>query len=95
MGVAMHNATVQQLLTTVSPNSNSTIVMMQPEAEFVSKHNADLFCSPWLPFITPLAAQIPVVSSQGQTKQWMPSGHFPLLQMMSNDTTGHQMLITD
>ncbi|GFX01897.1 hypothetical protein TNCV_370861 [Trichonephila clavipes] len=37
--VVMHNATVkQQHLTTVSPNSNPTTVILQIEAEFVSKH---------------------------------------------------------
>ncbi|GFV67494.1 hypothetical protein TNCV_4621751 [Trichonephila clavipes] len=35
----MHNATVQQPPTTVPPNSNPTIVMLQAEARFVSKHN--------------------------------------------------------
>ncbi|GFX00448.1 hypothetical protein TNCV_2090981 [Trichonephila clavipes] len=31
----MHNATVQQPLTTMSPNLNTTIVMLQAEARFV------------------------------------------------------------
>ncbi|GFU40703.1 hypothetical protein TNCV_3230681 [Trichonephila clavipes] len=34
----MHNATVQQHLTTVSPNSNPIIIMLKAEEEFVSKH---------------------------------------------------------
>ncbi|GFX97647.1 hypothetical protein TNCV_2842071 [Trichonephila clavipes] len=56
------NATVQQLLTTVSPNSNPTIVMLQTEAGFISKHNIIPFRCSCPPFITPLAA--PVDSSQ-------------------------------
>ncbi|GFY26295.1 hypothetical protein TNCV_24931 [Trichonephila clavipes] len=43
-GLAMHNATVQQPLTTVSSNSNTTIVMLQAEVGFVSKHNVAHAC---------------------------------------------------
>ncbi|GFW11749.1 hypothetical protein TNCV_1082951 [Trichonephila clavipes] len=53
------NATVQQPLTKVSPNSNPTVV--QIEVGFVSKPNV----APCPPFIAPLAVQMPVVSSQG------------------------------
>ncbi|GFW13548.1 hypothetical protein TNCV_1210141 [Trichonephila clavipes] len=68
----MHNTTVQQSVTKVSPNSNPTIVMLQAEAGFISKCNATPFCCPCLPFIAPLAAQTPVVSSQGKVgvAQW-------------------------
>ncbi|GFX30576.1 transposable element Tc3 transposase [Trichonephila clavipes] len=59
----MRNATVQQYLTTVSPNSNPIIVMLQAEAGFVSKHNVVPFRSPYQPFIVPLSAQTLVVSS--------------------------------
>ncbi|GFY04973.1 uncharacterized protein TNCV_561051 [Trichonephila clavipes] len=61
----MHNATVQQPLTTESPNSNPTIVMLQAEVGFVSKHNIVPFRYPSSPFIAPLTAQTPMVSSQG------------------------------
>ncbi|GFS62745.1 uncharacterized protein TNCV_3201871 [Trichonephila clavipes] len=61
----MHNATVQQLLTTVSRNSNPIIVMLQAEARFVSKHNVVPFRCPCPQFITPLVAQTPVISNQG------------------------------
>ncbi|GFS49697.1 hypothetical protein TNCV_4344111 [Trichonephila clavipes] len=40
----MHNATVHQPLTTVYPNSNPTIVMLQVEVGFVSEHNVAPFC---------------------------------------------------
>ncbi|GFX03289.1 uncharacterized protein TNCV_3555171 [Trichonephila clavipes] len=63
--VAMHNATVQQPLITVSPNSNPTIVMLQAKAGFVSKHSVVTFRYPCPPFIAPLAVQTPVLSSQG------------------------------
>ncbi|GFV24872.1 hypothetical protein TNCV_883401 [Trichonephila clavipes] len=42
----MHSATVQQPLTVVSPNSNPTIVMLQAEVGFVSKHNVVPFRCP-------------------------------------------------
>ncbi|GFY07371.1 hypothetical protein TNCV_5085561 [Trichonephila clavipes] len=61
--VVMHDATVQQPLTTMSPNSNSTIVMLQPEAGFVSKQNVVPFRGPCPPFIA-LVVSAPVVSSQ-------------------------------
>ncbi|GFT35991.1 hypothetical protein TNCV_4343001 [Trichonephila clavipes] len=61
----MHNATVQQPITTVSPNSNLNIVILQAEAVFVSKHNAVPFCCPCPPLIASLVAQMPAVSSQG------------------------------
>ncbi|GFS93999.1 hypothetical protein TNCV_4480491 [Trichonephila clavipes] len=62
--VAMHSTTVQQFLTRVSPNSNPTIVMLQADAGFVSKHNVVPFRCLYPPFIAPLAAQTSVVSSQ-------------------------------
>ncbi|GFT24184.1 hypothetical protein TNCV_2064251 [Trichonephila clavipes] len=63
--VVMHNAIDQQLLTTKSPNLNLTILMLEAEAGFVSKHNAVLLRCSCLPFIAPMTAQMPVVSSQG------------------------------
>ncbi|GFX62863.1 hypothetical protein TNCV_3351891 [Trichonephila clavipes] len=60
--VAMHNATVQHPLITVSPNSNPTIMMLQ---ELISKHNIVPFRCPCPPFIVPSAAQTPMVFSQG------------------------------
>ncbi|GFT87745.1 hypothetical protein TNCV_4000951 [Trichonephila clavipes] len=63
--VAMQNAAVQQPLTIVSPHSNLNIVILQAEAGFVSKHNVVPFRCPCPPFIAPLAALTPVVSSQG------------------------------
>ncbi|GFT89214.1 hypothetical protein TNCV_3085881 [Trichonephila clavipes] len=64
--MSKHNSTVQQLLATVSPNSNRTFVIMQIEAGLVSKPNAVPFRCPCSTFITPLAVQTPVVSSQGK-----------------------------
>ncbi|GFT25801.1 uncharacterized protein TNCV_1517741 [Trichonephila clavipes] len=61
----MHNVTVQQPLTTVSPNSNPIIVMLQSEAGFVSKHDVIPFRYPCPPFIASVATQTPVVFSQG------------------------------
>ncbi|GFT32882.1 hypothetical protein TNCV_5039161 [Trichonephila clavipes] len=62
--VAMHNATVQQPLTTVSPNSNPTIKMLPAEAGFVIKHYAVPLHRTCPPFIPPLVEQTPVVSNQ-------------------------------
>ncbi|GFU61416.1 hypothetical protein TNCV_492491 [Trichonephila clavipes] len=62
----MHNATVQQRLTTVSTNSNPTIVMLQSEAGFFSKHNVVPLRCQCPPFIAPLAVQTPVDFSQGR-----------------------------
>ncbi|GFX56473.1 hypothetical protein TNCV_74191 [Trichonephila clavipes] len=55
----MHNATVQQPLTTMSPNSKLTNMMLQAEAGFASKHNVVRFR------YAPFFAQSPVVFSQG------------------------------
>ncbi|GFV90071.1 hypothetical protein TNCV_4377871 [Trichonephila clavipes] len=63
--VAMHNAIVQQPLTTVSPNTNLTIVILQAEGGFISKHNAVPICCPCPPLIATLVAQKSVVSSHG------------------------------
>ncbi|GFU97162.1 hypothetical protein TNCV_3180041 [Trichonephila clavipes] len=65
----MHNATVQQPLITVSPNSNPTIVMLQAEAGSISKHNVVPFRCLFPSFIAPLVEQMPVVSSQGQIQK--------------------------
>ncbi|GFV37756.1 hypothetical protein TNCV_3040141 [Trichonephila clavipes] len=59
--VVMHNVTVQQPLTTVSPNLNPTIVMFEATARFVSKPNVVPFRCPFPPFIVPLVAQAPLV----------------------------------
>ncbi|GFX40285.1 hypothetical protein TNCV_4319181 [Trichonephila clavipes] len=67
-----HNATIHQPLTTVAPNSNPTILMLQTEAGFISQHNVVPLSSPCPPFIALLAAKTPVVSSQDKTEQWMP-----------------------
>ncbi|GFU47598.1 hypothetical protein TNCV_2443201 [Trichonephila clavipes] len=63
---AMHNATAQQPLTTVSPNSNPTIVMLLAEMGIVSKHNAVPFRCPCPVLIVPLDAQTLVISCQGK-----------------------------
>ncbi|GFY14192.1 hypothetical protein TNCV_3613811 [Trichonephila clavipes] len=70
----MHNATVPQPVTTVSLNSNTTIVVIQAVAGFVSKHNVIPFRSPCPLFIAPLMAQTPVVFSQGREDlcSWVP-----------------------
>ncbi|GFW06409.1 hypothetical protein TNCV_2187441 [Trichonephila clavipes] len=51
----MHNTTVQRPLIMVSPNWNSTIVMLQERKGFVCKHNVVRFHCPCPPFIAPLA----------------------------------------
>ncbi|GFY29946.1 hypothetical protein TNCV_4072591 [Trichonephila clavipes] len=58
----MQNATVEQSLTTVSPNG----VCLQAEAECVIKHNVVPFRCPCPPFIAPLTAQTNVVSVKGK-----------------------------
>ncbi|GFX45823.1 hypothetical protein TNCV_934621 [Trichonephila clavipes] len=68
--VAMHDSIVQHLLTMMSPNSNLTIVMLQTEAGFVSKHNVVPIWCPCPPFIVPLTPETPVVSSQEKGKQY-------------------------
>ncbi|GFV36565.1 hypothetical protein TNCV_2260841 [Trichonephila clavipes] len=65
----MHNATVQQLLTTVSPNSNLIMEMLQAEVGLVSKHYVIPFRCRIPPFIAPLEKQTPVVSVQGKMKK--------------------------
>ncbi|GFY12298.1 hypothetical protein TNCV_284011 [Trichonephila clavipes] len=82
--VPKHNATVQHPLITVSPNSNLTILMLQAEVGYVSKHNVLPLRCPCPPFITPLAAQTSVISSKVQTKQRTSCGHSTLLKMVSN-----------
>ncbi|GFS89140.1 hypothetical protein TNCV_1258901 [Trichonephila clavipes] len=65
--VAIHNTTVQQPLTTVFSNSNPTIVMLKARARrrgIPHKHNIVPFLCPCRSFITSLAAQTLVVSSQ-------------------------------
>ncbi|GFX80137.1 hypothetical protein TNCV_2107831 [Trichonephila clavipes] len=62
----MHNITVQQPLSTVSLNSNPTIVGLQSEAGFVSNYSAIPFCCPCPPFISPLVVQTPVVPIKGK-----------------------------
>ncbi|GFU54222.1 hypothetical protein TNCV_3618781 [Trichonephila clavipes] len=74
--VAMHYATVQQSLNTVSPNSNASIVMLQAKTGFVIKHNVIQFRCPCPSFIKPLTAQMPVVFSQ---EQLMPCGYSTML----------------
>ncbi|GFW50991.1 hypothetical protein TNCV_3592731 [Trichonephila clavipes] len=87
----MHDTTVQQPLTTVSPNSNQNIMMLQAEVGFVSKQVVSFRC-PCPLIITPLATQTLVVTSQSQTKQWTPCGHSTMLQTASNETSGHRMM---
>ncbi|GFV19151.1 hypothetical protein TNCV_3223691 [Trichonephila clavipes] len=88
----MRNTTIQQPLTTVSPNSNPTIVFLLAKAGFVSKYNVVPFCCPCPPLIAPLAVQMPVVSSQGLMKQWTPYGHSTLLKTASNGTSGYRIM---
>ncbi|GFV25094.1 hypothetical protein TNCV_1006881 [Trichonephila clavipes] len=54
-GYRMHNATVQQPFTTVSPNSNPTNVVLQAEARFVCKYHVVSFHCLYQPFIALLA----------------------------------------
>ncbi|GFX53402.1 hypothetical protein TNCV_2946411 [Trichonephila clavipes] len=62
--MVVHNATVTQPLTTVSLNSNSTIVVLQVEERFVSKHNVVPIRCPCPPFVTPsLVTQTALISS--------------------------------
>ncbi|GFW79252.1 hypothetical protein TNCV_2476591 [Trichonephila clavipes] len=62
---SVHNSTVQQPLTSVSPNSNPTILIWQAEVEFACKHNVIPFRCAYPPFIAPLMAQVSVAPSQG------------------------------
>ncbi|GFX10770.1 hypothetical protein TNCV_3929101 [Trichonephila clavipes] len=59
----IHNATIYQLPTTVSVNSNTTIMMLQAEEGFDSKDNALPSCCRCLPFLAPLVTQTHVVFS--------------------------------
>ncbi|GFX94535.1 hypothetical protein TNCV_3087641 [Trichonephila clavipes] len=54
--VAMHNATVLQSVTTVSPNWNLIIVLCQAEAGFLSKNKVAPLLCPCPPFISPMAS---------------------------------------
>ncbi|GFX23332.1 hypothetical protein TNCV_4936471 [Trichonephila clavipes] len=64
--MAIHNATIHPSITklSLSPNSNTTIMMLQAVEEFFSKHNVVPFRWPCLPFISPLATQIRVIFCQ-------------------------------
>ncbi|GFU56037.1 hypothetical protein TNCV_3405041 [Trichonephila clavipes] len=52
-------------LSTVSPDSNSTIVELQAKARLVSEDNFIPFCRPHPSFIAPLAVEASVVLRQG------------------------------
>ncbi|GFW86149.1 hypothetical protein TNCV_1969571 [Trichonephila clavipes] len=76
----MHKSTVHQPLTKVTLIPNPTIVMLQAEAGFVSKHNAIPFRFSCPPLIELLVAQTLVVSTRGFTMQWTPCEHSIFLQ---------------
>ncbi|GFW41543.1 hypothetical protein TNCV_4034601 [Trichonephila clavipes] len=63
--VVVHNSDLQHPLSTVSPDSNPTIVVLQTDAELVSKDNFIPFCRPHPSLIVPLAAETSVVLGQG------------------------------
>ncbi|GFU85612.1 uncharacterized protein TNCV_1719031 [Trichonephila clavipes] len=63
--VVVRNAAVQHPLSTVSPDSSPTIVVLQTDAGLVSKDNFIPFCRPHPSFILPLAAETSVVLRQG------------------------------
>ncbi|GFS55898.1 hypothetical protein TNCV_2924731 [Trichonephila clavipes] len=75
----MHNTTVQQPLTGMSPNSNTTIVMLQAEAGFVSKHN-----------VVPVV-HINRSSHHWGRKRLL-CEHSTILQTASVGTSGHRMM---
>ncbi|GFY18652.1 hypothetical protein TNCV_2398771 [Trichonephila clavipes] len=66
--------------------------MLQEEAGFVSKHNVVAFRCPRQPFIALWAAQTPMGFSHLYTKQWMPCGHSPLIEMVQNGISRHPMM---
>ncbi|GFT30946.1 hypothetical protein TNCV_1683201 [Trichonephila clavipes] len=73
----------------VSPNLNLTIVMLQTEAGFVSKHNVVRFHCSCPPFFAPLWRKrlwFPVKDKQ------KPCGHSTLLQRTSKGTRRHRMI---
>ncbi|GFW29464.1 hypothetical protein TNCV_744061 [Trichonephila clavipes] len=76
----------------MAPNSNPTIVMLQAEAGFISKHNAIPSRCPCVPLIELLAAQMHVVSRKKVKKQWMSYEHSTVLQMASNNTRSQEMM---
>ncbi|GFY23209.1 hypothetical protein TNCV_3764491 [Trichonephila clavipes] len=82
-------AEVQQPLTTVSSNSNPTIMMLQAKSEFVSKNNVVPFHCPCMPFIALLAVQTSMVFRQGslglETKDTM----YPETDWRHIDTDGN------
>ncbi|GFX84492.1 transposable element Tcb2 transposase [Trichonephila clavipes] len=63
--VVVHSAAVQHPLSTVSTDSNPTIVVLQTDASLVSKDNFIPFCHPHPSFIAPLAAETSVAPRQG------------------------------
>ncbi|GFS64416.1 hypothetical protein TNCV_3955831 [Trichonephila clavipes] len=81
----MQSAIVQQPLNTVPPNSNLTIVMLQVEVGFISKHIVVPFRCRCSLFIAPLTAQTFVVSSQGYEIHHY-HAHNPLVIMGSGAT---------
>ncbi|GFT48092.1 hypothetical protein TNCV_178621 [Trichonephila clavipes] len=88
----MQNATVQQPLTTVFPDSNPIVVLLQVEAGFISKHYVDLFRCSCPPLIALLAAQMPVVFQSSFRMQWLPCDIPPYWKKASNGTSGHRMM---
>ncbi|GFW87929.1 endonuclease-reverse transcriptase [Trichonephila clavipes] len=65
--VAVHNAAVQHPLSTVSPDSNPTIVVFQTDAWLISKDNLSPFCRLHPSFIAPLMAEKSVFLRQSET----------------------------
>ncbi|GFY27519.1 hypothetical protein TNCV_2071391 [Trichonephila clavipes] len=55
--VVVHNAAAQHPLSTVSPDSNPTIVVLQTDAWLVSKDNFISFCCPHPSFISPFGGR--------------------------------------
>ncbi|GFS79575.1 hypothetical protein TNCV_2370681 [Trichonephila clavipes] len=88
----MQNATVQQPLTTVFPDSNPIVVLLQVEAGFISKHYVDLFRCSCPPLIALLAAQMPVVSSLVLGCNGCLADIPPYWKKASNGTSGHRMM---
>ncbi|GFV67279.1 hypothetical protein TNCV_3670341 [Trichonephila clavipes] len=66
--VAMHNEMIQQVLTTVSPNSNTNIEILQSEAGFVSKCSVIPNRFPCPPFIASLVFETQVAYCQRKAK---------------------------
>ncbi|GFT96671.1 hypothetical protein TNCV_2144181 [Trichonephila clavipes] len=82
--VSMPNATIQQSITTVSPNLNPTIVTLQDVVGFVSERNVVPFRYPCPPFTCGFQSRVNEAMNTLRTST--------LLQTKLNATSGHRMM---